>query len=357
MLTLRRPDLLFASAVALLAIAALSSSCTRKESQAPRVVNLATWSQYVSEDLIKSFETQTGIKVQVSNYSSNEELLAKLQAGASGYDVAVPSDYMVFAMAKLGLLEELDHSKLTHLAEIDGKFKGRKFDPTNKYSVPYDWGTTGIAINTEKYKGKVTGWKDVFNQPALKGKFTLLDDARETIGAALKAQGLSLNTKDPADIAKAQALLIKTRSQVSAFTSEPMMALLNGETAVAHVYMSDGLQSRRKTNGKIQYVIPQEGATLWIDNLVIPKGAAHVENALALVNFLLDAHSGANTTQNILVAPVNTRTMALLPSELKADPFLFPSPSVLAKCEMMEDLGDAIKLYDQAWTEIKAARE
>jgi spermidine/putrescine transport system substrate-binding protein len=332
--------------------ALLLSSCTHHAE--PKVVNLAIWSNYVSPDTLGQFEKKTGIKVQMSNYSSNEELLAKLQAGASGYDVAVPSDYMVFAMSHLGLLQKLDYKQIPNSSEVSGKFLKKTFDPSNEFSIPYDWGTTGIAVNRSLYKGQIKGWKDLFNNPDLAGKMTLLDDVRETLGAALKSLGYSLNTKNPAELAKAEELLFKVRPRVKAFTSEPMMPLVNGETAVAHAYMSDALQARKQTGGKIEYIIPEEGATLWIDNLVIPKGAAHVEEAHDLINFLLEPHSNAATVMAVFVAPTEKDTVALLPPDMQKDPALFPQGAALDHLEMLEDLGGALAQWDRIWTEVKA---
>lgn len=345
-----------------IALAAANSSCTKKPSDsapagAAKVVNLAIWSNYVSPELLAEFEKQTGIKVQVSNYSSNEELLAKLQAGASGYDVAVPSDYMVFAMAQLGLLHELEMAKLPNSKNLDPKLLKKNYDPANKFSVPYDWGTTGIAINTGAYAGKIKGWKDLFNQPELKGKYTLLDDVRETMGAALKSLGYSLNTKNPEEINQAKELLLKIRAHVKGFTSEPMMPLVNSETTVAHAYQSDTLQARKQTGGRVMYVMPEEGGTLWVDNLVIPKGAQHVQEAHQFINFLLEAKSNVSTVLSIWVAPAVKDVFGLLPKEVQTDKVLFPSDKDLAKFEMMEDLGEALQLYDRAWTEIKAGAE
>jgi spermidine/putrescine transport system substrate-binding protein len=349
------------------------SACTKKAedstAQAPsqastqaaiggtKVVNLAIWSNYIKPEVLEEFQKRTGLKVQVSNYSSNEELLAKLQAGASGYDVVVPSDYMVFAMSKLGLLKELDFTQIPNFKSIDPQFTKKQFDPANKYSVPYDWGTTGIAINRSLYKGKISGWKDLFNNVDLAGKMTLLDDVRETIGAALKSQGLSLNSKNPADLKKAEELLLKVRPRVKAFTSEPMMPLVNGETAVAHAYMSDALQAGKQTAGKIEYIIPEEGATLWIDNLVIPNGAQNTAAAHALINFLLEPKIGVQTTLAVLVAPTNKDAYQLLPSDLQSNPVLFPKGPILQKLEMLEDLGESLTLWDRTWTEIKAKAE
>ncbi len=348
---MRRASKVFQSAW-VLAFFLCASACTKK-SQVP-VVNLAIWSNYVSPALLSEFEKRAGIHVQVANYSSNEELLAKLQAGASGYDVAVPSDYMVFAMSKLGLLHELDYSRLLNAKLLDPRFLKKKFDPTNKYSVPYDWGTTGIAVNRLLYKGEIKSWKDLFSNPAIAGRFSILDDAREAIGAALKAQGFSLNSTHPNELEKAKELLIQARSRVKSFTSEPLMPLESGETPVAHAYSSDALQARKAAGGKIDYVIPEEGATLWVDNLVIPAGATHLKEAYAFINFLLEGKSNVSTVMSIFVAPANREAFGLLPADFTKNTMLFPSDSVLAHCEMIQDLGDALSLWDRIWTEVKA---
>jgi spermidine/putrescine transport system substrate-binding protein len=260
-------------------------------------------------------------------------------------------------MSKLGLLKELDFAQISNFKSLESRYLKRQFDPTNKYSVPYDVGTTGIAINRNLYKGKITGWKDLFSNPDLAGKVTLLDDVRETIGAALKSEGYSLNSKDPAQLAKAKELLFKIRPRVKAFTSEPMMPLVNGETAVAHAYSSDALQARRQTGGKIEYIIPEEGATLWIDNLVIPNGAQNVKEAHNLINFLLEPRIVAQTTLAVLVAPTNKDALSLLPPDLANNPVLFPQGKITEKLEMLEDLGETLAQWDRIWTEVKAKSE
>ncbi len=321
----------------------------------PSTLNLAIWSNYVSPELLADFEKATKIKVAVSNYSSNEELLAKLQAGASGYDVVVPSDYMVFAMIKLGLLKPIDLAQVPNAKLLETKLLKKAFDPENKHSLPYDWGTTGIAVNRDLYKGELKGWKQLFENDALAGKFTLLDDVRETTGAALKALGKSLNATNPADLDAAKKLLLKIRPRVKAFTSEPMASLVSGETAVAHAYLSDALQARRETAGKIEYVIPEEGATLWIDNLVIPSGATHVREAHVFINYLLEAKSNVTTVLSVLVAPANREVFAILPEDIRKNTSLFPPEAVLRTLEMMNDLGEAMSIWDRAWTEVKAS--
>ncbi len=322
-----------------------------------RTLHLAIWSNYLSGDFLKAFTAKTGIKVETTIYSSNEELLAKLQAGASGYDVAVPSDYMVFTMTKLGLLNDLDPAKLTNLKNLDLRFMGKSFDPKNQYSLPFVWGTTGIAVNRTLYSGSIKGYRDLLTKEDLKGKFSLLDDVREAIGAALKSQGLSLNTKNPADLEKAKQVLLAARPRVKAFTSETVAPLATGEIAVAQAYMTDALQARRKAGGsKIDFILPEEGGTLWVDNLVIPKGAVSIAEAHEFINFILEPSSLVTTATAVYVAPANTAAVSLLPVDFRQDGMLFPAAPQLKRHEMIEDLGDALTAWDRTWTEVKAAQ-
>ncbi len=322
-----------------------------------KTVNLAIWTNFVSPEILAKFEADTGIKVSVSNYSSNEELLAKLQAGAEGYDVAVPSDYMVAAMASLSLLEPIDLSKITNFKSLDPKVLKKYYDTENKVSVPFSWGTTGIAYNQKMVKTPLKGWKDLLANKELTGKFTLLDDVRETLGAALKMQALSLNTKANADLEKGKKVLLDAKKRLKGFTSETLAGLVNGEMAAAQAYSVDALMASEKTKGAVQYVIPEEGCTVWIDNLVIPKGAKNIEAAHMLINYLIDAKVGAERSKTLFSAPSNKDSLALLPAELKNNRSLFPDEKQLAKCEMLEDLGDDLAGWDRVWTEVKAGYE
>lgn len=332
-----------------------STSAAKATSQEKKVVNLAIWSNFVTDEMLKDFETKTGIHAEVSNYSSNEELLAKIQAGASGYDVVVPADYMVLVMAQLNLLAPINHTKISNQAALDPKFMKMYFDTDNKFSLPFDWGTTGIAINRKLFKGELSGWKDVFENKTLAGKYTMLDDVRETLGAALKREGFSLNSKNGDELGKAKQLILKAKKNIKGFTSETLMGLVNGEMAVAHAYSSDALQARQKTNGSIDYKIPAEGCTLWVDNLVIPANAPHIEEAHALINFLLSPEVAAARTTKLFVAPTNKDALKLLPKEVAENSALFPDAKALEKCEMIQDLGESLAQWDRIWTEAKAS--
>ena len=340
--------------IALLGVVVMSfASCQRSKH---RVVNLGIWSNYLTPEAMAEFQKRTGITIQVSNYSSNEELLAKMQAGGADFDVIVPSDYMIFAMTRLGILKPLDYTKLPHAKGLDARFLKKPFDRENQYSLPFDWGTTGIAVNRSLYAGPVHGWKDLFEKPELAGKISLLDDPREVIGAALKAKGFSLNSHKPAELAQAKVLLLATRKRVKLFTSETLITLTNSEAAVSHAYVTDALQARRATGGKVDYILPEEGGTLWLDNLAIPAHAPHPEEAHVLIDFLLEPQTVVSTVTQLFVSPANALALPLLPDAIRKDPLMFPSGQALAKFEMIEDLGDANQAWDRLWTEFKSAQ-
>lgn len=332
------------------------SGCTGGQPAAPhpRVLNLAIWGNYFDPAEEKKFEEASGIDVQITNYSSNEELLAKLQAGAGGIDLAVPSDYMVGILAKQGLLQPLDKAKISHWGEIDPQYLKLEFDPENTYSAPYAWTVTGIAVQRELFQGKITGWKALLENPDLKGKISLLDDTREVFTVALKALGYSANDKDEAHIKAAQEWLINHRSQVKMFRSDVTDLLLRKEVAAAQAYGGEALMAWKKSDGKVELILPEEGGTTSLDNLVIPKGAQHLSEAHALIDYFLTAEVNKRFVERIFAGPVLKSTRAHLSADLKNNSQLFPPLDLLKKFERIQDLGETTRLYDRAWTEIKS---
>jgi spermidine/putrescine-binding protein len=324
-------------------------------SDKPQVtVNLAIWSNYITDELLEQFTKEHHVKVNVTNYAANEELLAKLLAGANGIDVAVPSDYMILAMTNLDLLQPLDHSKLPNEKDVGPEFLRKPFDPENKYTLPYSWTFSGIALNRRHFKGDVTGWADLLNKPELKGKISLLDDARETLGIALRTLGFSINTTSAEELAQAKKYLADRRLQVRAFNSEPMDSIMRGEVFAAHIYSCDALQAAKKTNGDVELFIPNEGGVMGLDNLVIPKTAAHVAEAHLLINFLLTKAVSKARVIATYASPILKGVRDELPAEFKDNALLFPEPKQMAKYENLRDLGDATVNYDKAWTDLKA---
>jgi spermidine/putrescine transport system substrate-binding protein len=339
----------------ILAVLVLTSllACTKKESP---TVNLAIWGNYLTPAMQEKFEKESGVKLRLSSYSSNEELLAKIQMGSSGLDVAVPSDYMVNILIKMNLLEPLTMADLPNSAGIDDSFLKQSFDPENKFSLPYSWTTTGIAVNKDLYKDSIRGWKDLLANPALDGKYALLDDVRETTGAALKLDGASVNTVAPADLKKARQTLLGSKKTVKMFTSDTIDILKNKEVAAAQAYSSDALQAASKSGGKIEYILPAEGSTMAIDNLVLIKGGKNPAAALKLINFLLSQESEKDRVQNVMTGPILKGTKALLSPELQQNKALFPAADVRRRLEAIHDLGKDNHLYEELWTEVKTAR-
>lgn len=319
-----------------------------------RVVNLAIWGNYFAESEQQRFTQLTGIKLNITNYSSNEELLAKVQAGAAGIDIAVPSDYMVGILAKMNLLEPLNRDWIPNAKELDPQFLKQDFDPENKFSLPYAWTTTGIAIQRELYKGKISGWKDLFNESKLAGKFSLLDDVRETLGVGAKLNGLSVNTVDSKDLQLIKKTLLDNKKKIRMFRTDTVDALANKEVAVAHAYSGDALQAWKKSKGQVEYLLPAEGGTWSIDNVVIFKGAKNVREAHELINFFYQPESNVALVKNIMAGPVLSKTRSMLPDEIKNMSALFPPKDKFSKLERIRDLGDKTREYDKIWTEVKS---
>jgi spermidine/putrescine-binding protein len=335
------------------AAGAMEPQVTSKE------LNLYGWSEYVPQDLLDAFSEKYGVTVNYDTFSSNEELLAKLQAGASGYDVIMPSDYMVEIMVKLGLLEPIDLNHIPNFANVDAQFRDPPSDPGNKYTVPYQWGTVAIAVDTEKVDKPITKFADLWD-PAFENNLVVLDDEREILGMALAVLGYSRNSTNPEEIEAAKEKLLELVPNIKLYDSDsPKTALLAGE-AVAGVVWNGEAALAHQENPAIDYILPEEGCSLWQDNLAIPKGAPHKDAAEAFMNFVLDPEMSLLITRDFPYSTPNKAALDLLatqdPDAHKAYtefPATNPPADALAKCERIKDVGDATRLWDDAWTEVK----
>ena len=318
----------------------------------PVTLHLFTWSDYTEETVVRQFEERFGVKVITDTFGSNEELLAKLQGGAAGYDVIVPSDYMVSILIKQGLLAELDQAKIPNLAHVYKHLKGLYYDPKNTYSVPYLWGTTGIGYNADLVSPPPESWQVLWDE-RYKGKISLLNDEREVFGMALRAAGESLNATEPAKLEAVKARLMAQKVLVKTYTSENYDQLLvSGEVALAHGWSGTIIRAAAERSS-IKYVIPKEGGTIWQDNLSVLKSSAHKNEAMAFINFLLEPQTAALITTKVKYASASEEARLLVPKEIAQNPAIYPPDAVVARLEWIKDVGDAIKLYDRAWTELK----
>ena len=322
-----------------------------------KVLHIYNWSDYIDPEVYKLFEKRTGIKIVEDTFSSNEELLAKLQAGATGYDLIVPSDYMVDTMVKKGMLATLDKSLIPNMKNIDPKFANPPYDPGLKHCIPYQWGTTGIGYLDNKVKPAPTSWDDIFNPDKIKkykGQITMLDDEREVIGAALKYLGYSLNDTDPKHLEQAKEVLIKQKPYLHSYDSDQFEDLLAAEeTVLAHGYSGDFLMGK-EDNEHIQYVVPKEGGTLWVDNVCIPATSKNKVAAEMFMNFILQPKIAAMISNYNHYASPDAAAFQYLDDDLKNDPAVYPPKEVMERLEIIKNLGDAEPLWDKIWTEVKS---
>jgi spermidine/putrescine transport system substrate-binding protein/spermidine/putrescine transport system permease protein len=318
------------------------------------VLNVFIWSGYLPPDTVKAFEARHDVRVRVDLYDSLEALLAKMQAGNADYDVVCPSNYAVEILLAQGLLHPLDRSALPHLANVDPVYLDREFDPGNRYSVPYFTGSCGIGYRKSR-TGPVDSWAALWD-PRFRGRVLMLDDARETLGAALKRLGQSVNTVDEGTLDRARDLLILQKPLVRAYDSANFEdSLLAGD-----VWLSQGWNGEfariMDLDPDIAYVVPKEGSTTFIDSLAIPRGAPHPALAHAFLDFAMEAETAAAICRSMKYTTPNRAALALLPPAIRNNPAIFPPGDVASRLELLRDIGPATVLYDRMWTEVKAAR-
>ncbi|MEQ8170937.1 MAG: spermidine/putrescine ABC transporter substrate-binding protein [Candidatus Eremiobacterota bacterium] len=331
-----------------------TASCTGKGGGGGKQLFVYNWPYYISDKVIPEFEKEFSVKVTYDNYSSNEELLAKFQAGASGYDLIFPSDYMVTMMINQNLLETLDQSRIPNIKNLDERFKGLECDPKNTYSLPYFWGTSGIGVNTEKVKEKVDSWNILWNEK-YKECISMLDDMRSVAHPALKLLGYSLNSTDKKQIKEAKDLLLKQKPLVKAYTSDTYVDFLkSGDLWLAQGYSGDVFQVI-KENKSIQYIIPKEGTEIWVDNMCIPKGAKNKETAELFIDFLLRPEVSAENSNSTWYANPNSASRKFIKPEIINNPAIYPPKEVLDKCEFLKDLGENNILYEELYNELKSS--
>lgn len=325
-------------------------------------LNFYNWSEYIDPEIYDMFEKEYGIKVVESTFASNEDLLAKLQGGATGFDVIVPSDYMVATMIELDMLAPIDHSKLENYKNLDPLFTDPPYDPGLKYSIPYMWGTTGIGYDGAVFGDEVPdSWSYLFDPEVAKNyadQYSLLNDSAEVFAAALKYLGYSANSTDPDEINAARDVILAIKPYVHTFDSEQFEDLLaSGEIVMAHGWSGD-VFTVMEDNEDIGYVIPKEGGVVWADTLAIPKEVAsdpvRYNTALLWIDFLNRPDIAAKNVEYVYYASPNAAATDLIPAEILEDPGIYPPQEVMDRMEWLKPLGDAQKLRDRAWTEIKS---
>ena len=329
-------------------------------SQLADEIFLYTWVEYIDPDLKTQFETECGVKVTETNFDSNETLLATLQAGGAEYDIIVPSDYMVQLLIDEGMVQELDYNVITNISNMEPLNVNQYFDPDQKYTVPWFWGTSGFAVDTSVVTDVQSSWSMMFdpNSPYC-GQISMLDDERETIGAALMYLGYSINDTDPAHLEEAKNLLIEQSKCVKAYDSQTNDDLLiSGETVLGHMWTGDAILAGSTDAGgreEIEYVIPQEGTTIWQDNMMVPVGAPNAYTAMVFMNYFQYPEIAAQNAEWVGYATPNKAAKEFIDPEMLSNESVYPSAEVAESLQWIEDVGPALELYDRIWTEFKAA--
>lgn len=321
------------------------------------VFHLYNWGDYIDSDLIDQFEEETGFRVVYETFDSNEAMYTKIQQGGTGYDMAIPSEYMIERMIEEDLIVELDHTQIDGLENIDPAFLDLNFDPENRYSIPYFWGTLGIAYNEELLADfEPSSWRDLY-EPELESSILMIDGAREVIGIGLQTLGYSLNSLDEAELEAAADVLSNLAPNIKALVADEIkMYMIQEEAAIAVTYSGEAADMMWE-NEAIVYVLPEEGSNLWFDNMVIPHTVQNEEAAYAFINFMLDPEIAAQNADYVGYSTPNEAAMAFLPDETVEDKQFYPSPEMMENLEVYQDLGLKFTgLYNDLFLEFKMFR-
>ena len=322
-------------------------------SKLSKELNVYNWSDYIDEATIPNFQKEFGVKVNYDTFEDNESMLAKVQSGATGYDVLYPTGYMVEIMMKEGLLAPLNHDNIPNISGVNKALRNPPYDSEMKYSIPYQWGTTGFGYNSKKVTGNVDSWSVLFD-PKYKGKITVLDDVRGAISVALKYLGYSLNTTSKKELMEAKKLLMEQKPLLKAYMSAPVKSLLiSNEVWISELWSGD-VYMAMEDNDAIVYCIPKEGCEVWTDNMCILKSAPHKYTAEVWINYNMRPEVSAAVSNYVWYATPLDTAKPLINKEALSDPGIYPPQDILDRCEFLVDIGEATRIYDQIWTELKA---
>ncbi|NFP91944.1 extracellular solute-binding protein [Clostridium sporogenes] len=321
-----------------------------------QVLNIFNWSEFLPQSVIEQFEKEYNVKVNYSTFSSNEEMLAKLMGGNVPYDLVVTSDYAIEIMTKQKLVQPIDKNNVPNLANIDKNVLDLDFDPKNTYSLPYMWGGNNIVIDKTKITKKITSFDDLWDSQ-FKNSMVILDDPRVMIGLALQKNGYSINTKNPKELQKAKEDLIKLMPNVKAFDSEsPKTLLINGEASIGYVWGTEAYLAKLE-NPNLEVVLTKEGVIPQYDNFVIPKKAKNKKLAEEFINFIYKPEISAQVSEEFPYANPNKAAYPLMDKDKLNDIAVYPPREAVEGNELIKDVGETTKLYDDIWTEIKNSKK
>ena len=318
------------------------------------VVNVYSWTAYIPEEVIKEFTKETGIRVNLSEYDSNETMYAKLKASSrAGYDIILPSNYFIHRMLKQNMLHKIDKTKITNFKYLNPDLLNKEYDPNNYYSIPYLCSMTGLVVNSDYIDPKTTpSWQDLW-QERFRDKLLILDDMREVFSIAMLTLGYSINDTNPEHI-KAAYLKLKTlKPNIKIFNSDIEQNIYIDEDAVIGMGWNGDINLSKIENPKLAFIYPKEGFVLSIDCLAITKNAPHLENAYKLINFLLRPEIAKKISLSVGYSTPNLGAINLLPKEIQENPIINPSKEILAHSQLQADVDEVLPLYEKYWEMLK----
>lgn len=341
---------MFAAVLSLVLVLSLSLAALAEET-----ITVFNWYDYIDEAVLDMFEQETGISVKYACFTTNEEMYAKLNAGAGSYDVIFPSDYIIERMIKEDALEKLNKDNMPNVSGVIDWMQTPDYDPTGEYSVAYMWGTVGILYNTTYVDEPITSWKSMFD-PAYKKDVFMLDSIRDTLGITLKMLGYSMNTKDPDQLEEAKNALIQQKADgiVKGYlVDETKDKMIAGEAAMALMWSGDALYAMEGSED-LAYVVPEEGSNVWVDGMCIPKGSQHKEAAEKFIDFLCRPDIARMNMDYIYYSTPIQQVVDEMDEEEKNNATLNPPADVVERCEFFHDISDDMEMYDRIWLEIRA---
>lgn len=326
-------------------------------SLAEGVVNVYNWEDYICQDALDLFTEETGITVNMMNFTTNEDMMVQVRNSPSSFDVIFPSDYCVERLIAENLLEEINFSSIPNFQNIDPNLVNPSYDKTNQFSVPYMWGTVGILYNTTMVDAPITSWSSLFD-PNFKNDVFMMDSIRDTMGITLKYLGYSMNTRDPLEMYAAKEALIQQKKDgiVKAYqVDETKDKMVAGEASLALMWSGDA-QYAIDLNPDLAYVVPTEGSNIWVDAMVIPMGAKNKENAEAFINFMCRPDIAQLNCNEIWYSSPNTEAVQLMGEDYINNLTMNPTQDIIDRCEFFNDIEDVIAIYNTMWLEIKSAK-
>jgi spermidine/putrescine-binding protein len=341
---------------AAIATAALAG-CGGEGSGGRPVLKVFNWSAYIADDVIPQFEEQSGCRVVYDNFSSDAELEARLATGGGAYDVIFPSDRAMQALLAKNLLQPLNHGRLENLRHLDPKWLDPPFDPDNKHSAAYFWGTVAVGVRPDRAAAPAAGFEPLFN-PAHRGRITMLDDAENAIAATLLKLGLPMNSVARPDLRAAKNELLKQKPLVQAYTSDAYKErLISGDAWASLGWSGDLIQAADEAAKEaiaVRVIVPSRGTMIWLDSMAIPRAAANVELAHRFINFLLEPEIAVRNAEFVHYPTPNRTALEMLPEAARADANVYPPQATLARCQWLKNRGGDIAKIEAVWREVKA---